>query len=175
MPGTRDRILDAFVDQLIEHGIATVTIEKVAERAGVSKGGLLYHFPAKPALVEGLADRLRAFTDANLARADKHGVVRTFLETSSPDSNEARHYWAVISAVQADPGSTTDRTRSLLAAVFEDWSTRLRAAISDPILADIIRFTGDGLYLTAVTGLPLPSNHRIQNVIRRLLAEADKR
>lgn len=173
MEKTRDRILDAFIDQLIQDGIASVTLDKVAERAGVSKGGLLYHFPAKSALAEGLAERLRAFTDANLARADTEGVVRTFLETSRPDTNEARHYWAVISAARADPAATTERTRTLLAAVFDDWSTRLRTAVPDPVLADIIRLTGDGLYLTAVTGLPLPSASRIRDVIARLLAQAD--
>lgn len=82
MSQTRERILDAFVDQLVEEGLASVTLERVAQRAGVSKGGLLYHFGNKPALVEGLAERLRALTDANLRAADSAGVVRVFLETS---------------------------------------------------------------------------------------------
>ena len=38
-------------------GVAKLTLEAVAKEAGVSKGGLLYHFSNKEALIEGMIVR----------------------------------------------------------------------------------------------------------------------
>lgn len=54
----RVALLEATVGVALEKGFGNVTIEAVAERAGISKGGLLYHFPTKRKLIEEL---LRAF------------------------------------------------------------------------------------------------------------------
>jgi AcrR family transcriptional regulator len=43
--------MEATVDCLIEHGWAGTTTTLVAQRAGVSRGGQLFHFPTKAALV----------------------------------------------------------------------------------------------------------------------------
>ncbi|MGN6428010.1 MAG: TetR/AcrR family transcriptional regulator, partial [Leifsonia sp.] len=48
----RDRILDAFEELLAEHSERAATLDAVAAKAGVSKGGLLYHFASKDALVD---------------------------------------------------------------------------------------------------------------------------
>ena len=53
----RDSILDAAELVLFEHGTQALTLAAVAERAGVSKGGLLYHFPSKESLLGALAQR----------------------------------------------------------------------------------------------------------------------
>ena len=50
-PVARDAVLDAFESLLIEVGERAATLDAVAKRAGVSKGGLLYHFPNKEALI----------------------------------------------------------------------------------------------------------------------------
>src|SRR5690242_2095382 len=47
-PGpARDRILEAAERVVAEIGAARLTLDVVAQAAGVSKGGLLYHFPSK--------------------------------------------------------------------------------------------------------------------------------
>lgn len=47
-PGSiRDRILDAVGELSMVLGASNFTLEQVAQAAGVSKGGLLYHFPRK--------------------------------------------------------------------------------------------------------------------------------
>ncbi|MFF4615626.1 TetR/AcrR family transcriptional regulator [Nonomuraea jabiensis] len=43
---------------LLSEGAEALTLEAVARRAGVSKGGLFYHFPTKQALVAAMVDRL---------------------------------------------------------------------------------------------------------------------
>ncbi|MEO1289257.1 MAG: helix-turn-helix domain-containing protein, partial [Chloroflexota bacterium] len=41
----RDLVLVAASEVVIEHGAAQLTLDAVVNNAGVSKGGLLYHFP----------------------------------------------------------------------------------------------------------------------------------
>lgn len=164
---TRARLLDAARRILVERGAGHLTLDAVAELAGVSKGGLLYHFPSKAALVEGLAERLREYTDANLERAAENGVVRTFLETSLPHTAEAEHYWAVFSALRSGI-DVSDETRALVQQVFTVWTDALVEAVEDPVLADIIRLVGDGLYLGAVLGLEPLDKAAVERVFERL-------
>jgi tetracycline repressor-like protein len=50
---TQRRLLDATVDCLVEVGWAGTTTTLVSERAGVSRGAQLHHYPTKDALVLG--------------------------------------------------------------------------------------------------------------------------
>src|SRR5688500_6367716 len=56
---TRGAILDAMIEALDEHGYTGATYARVAERAGVSRGALLYYFPDKVELAVAAADRVR--------------------------------------------------------------------------------------------------------------------
>jgi AcrR family transcriptional regulator len=53
----RDRILDAAESVILESGGRTFTLDAVAARAGISKGGLVYSFPTKDALVRAALER----------------------------------------------------------------------------------------------------------------------
>lgn len=53
----RDRILDAAEHIVTADGARHLTLDAVAQVAGVSKGGLLYHFPTKDALLAGMIER----------------------------------------------------------------------------------------------------------------------
>jgi AcrR family transcriptional regulator len=60
---TREALLSATVDCLVEYGYANTTTTKVVERAGVSRGAQVYHFPTKAKLVAeafGYIAQLRA-------------------------------------------------------------------------------------------------------------------
>jgi len=48
---TQRRLMEATVDCLVERGWAGTTTTLVAQRAGVSRGGQLFHYPTKAALV----------------------------------------------------------------------------------------------------------------------------
>jgi AcrR family transcriptional regulator len=48
---TRRRLLDAAIDCLVERGYANTTTSEIAERAGLSRGAQLYHFPKKEELL----------------------------------------------------------------------------------------------------------------------------
>ena len=86
MPSARDRVLDAYETLLIEAGPAAATLDAVAAGAGVSKGGLLYHFASKDALAAGLLDRLqeRSAADAEAIRTAPDGAVAYYVRTSAP-------------------------------------------------------------------------------------------
>ena len=53
----RERILEAAEKVVADVGAARMTLDVVAQTAGVSKGGLLYHFPTKESLLGALAKR----------------------------------------------------------------------------------------------------------------------
>ena len=57
-PSARDKILDAALELIGEIGVPAVTLDGVAARAGVSKGGLLYHFRFKEQLLAAANDHL---------------------------------------------------------------------------------------------------------------------
>lgn len=54
---SREAILDAAEAVVLADGAAHLTLDAVAERAKVSKGGLLYHFNTKEAMLEGMVER----------------------------------------------------------------------------------------------------------------------
>ena len=56
-PSQREHILDAADAVVRADGAAHLTLDAVAERAKVSKGGLLYHFKTKEALLRAMIDR----------------------------------------------------------------------------------------------------------------------
>ncbi|GAB3212414.1 TetR/AcrR family transcriptional regulator [Marinactinospora endophytica] len=152
-----------------------MTLEAVAAAAGVSKGGLLYHFPSKSAMMTGLARRLadRARDEFHEAVHSEEGVVRRFLRTSLPESvEETELYWSVIAALRGEE-DVSDEARRLIGYVFAEWARLLHDEIDDPVLAETIRLVGDGLYLTAIAGLPQPDPDLVRRVMDRLVAQAE--
>jgi AcrR family transcriptional regulator len=76
---TRSTLLDAAVDELIEHGYANLTTQGVARRAQVSRGAQQNYFPHKTTLVAAavrhLAARQIQELQAHVARVP-HGPAR---------------------------------------------------------------------------------------------------
>lgn len=71
-PSSRDKIVAAAVDLAKEVGPGHVSLDAVAQRAGVSKGGLLYNFPSKTKLLEAIvAHHLDKFENALLEKTEK--------------------------------------------------------------------------------------------------------
>src|SRR5947209_10129289 len=65
---TRAALLDATIECLIEYGYAGVTTLRVVERAGVSRGAQVHHFPTKAQLVAEAVGHLTRRMSADLAR-----------------------------------------------------------------------------------------------------------
>lgn len=168
MAPTRDRILDALQDVLLEGGPAGATLEAVADRAGVSKGGLLYHFRSKDDLFEGLLERLGAGGEASAAQCppDAAGAVRWFLDGSqSAEGPEERTLLAALRLLGTYPPASRRMARYL-----DDWAAGLRRAIPDPVTARLVQLVGDGLFLHALLSAgDAPLDAQVKDAVRALL------
>ncbi|WP_116201176.1 TetR/AcrR family transcriptional regulator [Amycolatopsis circi] len=152
-PSARERILGSYEVILADRGPAEITLDAVAAHAGVSKGGLLYHFGSKDALRDGLLERLERLTDDDLERARNapEGAVRYYLRSAITDvtSDLALHRttMAAIRLVLNDPIAAevsrrcTARTRELMLEHVED-----------PLTAELVMLVGEGLYMRAALG-----------------------
>jgi AcrR family transcriptional regulator len=152
-PSAKERILDAYQDILIEHGIGAITLEAVAARAEVSKGGLLYHFGSKEALLQGLIDRVGhlGVTDIEEARAASEGVVRYYLRSSVTDVTQDKAMHRTTLAAMRLIGNE-DAIDEAMRDYTQNWRTLLTEQIGDPVTADFVGVIGDGLYLRAMLG-----------------------
>lgn len=63
----RAKILRAAEELTGENGAGNLSLDAVAARAGISKGGLLYHFPSKARLLEALVESFVEKFDEDLA------------------------------------------------------------------------------------------------------------
>lgn len=145
---TRDRLLDAFEELLVEGGERSATLDSVAAAAAVSKGGLLYHFASKDALVDGLLARLDALAreDADNIRTAPAGpvdyLIRTSVHTGSPLD---RAYIAGSRLAQGrDP-----RAMQVLSEIRRRWLSVIEDAVHDPDTAQAIMLISDGLYVNS--------------------------
>jgi AcrR family transcriptional regulator len=62
-------MLDAAEAVVMERGANSMTLDAVAARAKVSKGGLLYHFSSKDALVEAMVARIASLAEETFTAA----------------------------------------------------------------------------------------------------------
>ncbi|MFI9507638.1 TetR/AcrR family transcriptional regulator [Nocardia sp. NPDC052566] len=175
---TRDRILDALETLLLEKGMSQVTLENVAAAAGVSKGGLLYHFKSKDALLAGLVRRLSERATKQMDGAVQRGMTTAewYLQTPNPDNaTDAielelyRSMLATMRTIDAKSGSEVDEVQQALTELLDAWSAGLDREVDDPVRADLIRLVGDGVYLRALLGLPPIDPTRYRDVVQRLL------
>jgi AcrR family transcriptional regulator len=107
---SRDAILAAAEAVVLRQGAAHLTLDAVAGAAGVSKGGLLYHFPSKEALLQGLiAQRIeQCEEDRRRAQArfpgDQAGLLKAIVEAGLKDDAPSRQInAAALAAVANDP------------------------------------------------------------------------
>ena len=68
-PDTRAIVLDTTQQLIASEGLQALTLDRVARDAGLSKGGLLYHFSSKEQLIEALVDRVISRLQAALAQS----------------------------------------------------------------------------------------------------------
>ncbi len=88
---TRARILDEAVKVIASSGYAAATNAAVAEAAGITRGAMLYHFPTREDLLEGVIGYLQ------LERAE---LFRRAAEDLPPGADVTEHaidsYWDLL-------------------------------------------------------------------------------
>ncbi|MFD5327181.1 TetR/AcrR family transcriptional regulator [Streptomyces sp. NPDC127092] len=98
---TRQRLLEAAVACLAEHGWAGSTVAVVAERAGVSRGAAQHHFPTREdlftAAVEYVAEE-RSQALRELPAVGRHEAVAALVDLfTGPLFRAALHLWVAAS------------------------------------------------------------------------------
>lgn len=180
-PSSRDKLLAAAEAVVVRQGIANLTLDAVAAQAGVSKGGLLHHFPSKDRLVEALvqrsADNWRTcYTEAYEKTPPGPGrMARAVLDHCLSDAacwtEELRHSSsAVFAALAQNP--------SLIAPMREAYNELHRRIAEDglpPGVSEAVISAIDGLWLNWVLGLTPLNQERVVRVriaLERMVKES---
>lgn len=151
-PLARDAVLDAFTRILVDDGERAATMDATARAAGVSKGGLLYHFNSKSALETALVERLEHLAREDVAEIENstEGVVAAHLRSSQ---NTGSALDVTILAVSRLAQNGNDTASASLRRVRELWEESLRAHTRDETALQMVLLVSDGLYFNAVLDL----------------------
>ncbi|WJL95814.1 TetR/AcrR family transcriptional regulator [Microbacterium sp. ET2] len=150
-PLAREKVLDAFEALLIDEGERGSTLDATARAAGVSKGGLLYHFASKETLEQALLERLHALVDADVAAtaAAPEGPIAYFLRTSVMNDDDLdRALLAVARLAQGGNAAASEALRDVRAK----WADVLRPHTRDAAALDLVMLVSDGLYFNNALG-----------------------
>ncbi|WP_139416811.1 TetR/AcrR family transcriptional regulator [Agromyces laixinhei] len=144
-PAAREAVLDAFERIIIADGERTATLDATARAAGVSKGGLLYHFGSRHALIAGLIERLHRLVDEDVARIHSaaDGPISYFVRSSVDLESPLDH--SFVAAVRLAQGGDRQAAEAI-DAVRARWLEEMSRHVDDPALALAITLIGDGLY-----------------------------
>ncbi len=174
-PDTKQRIIAAAEEVVVRDGVARLTLDAAAAEAGLSKGGVLYHFPTRDALVAGMVDKIidefDRDIDAHLGSDRTPGsytraYIRATMEpvTTRPD-REDRLGAALIAAAAAQPALLVP-----LQVAADRWQARLEDDGLDPALATVIRLACDGLWMCDLFGLAAP-DHPLRTGVAAVLEQ----
>jgi AcrR family transcriptional regulator len=167
----RKAILRAADRVVVEEGVSGLTLEAVAREAGVSKGGLLYHFPSKEALISGMIGRLvGGFTDALDRELEEGSASGRWLRAYARASfTEDRWYLEVggglLAAIAENP-ALVDPLRE----GFEGWQRRVERDGIDPAVGTLVRLAADGLFFAELFGFAPPEGRLRERVLEALLS-----
>jgi AcrR family transcriptional regulator len=172
----RDKILQAACKIIEEQGMTHFTLENIAQRANVSKGGLLYHFPSKEILVQAMIEIF--------LKELKSSLRKDFLLSSQENDrtiqsiNWLKNYihicfnqkiylnqykYAILAALTMDPKFL------LPVRKFIKESQEEMLSLDFPTIATMIRLTCEGLWLSELFGFQMVDDRTRINIKQKLL------
>ena len=148
---SREHILDTYVDLLIRSGERAATLDAVATAAKVSKGGLLYHFSSKKALLEALAARTLPLAEEDFAAMEQapEGASAYYINSSTPDNSPFDRSLIALSRLAQ---SNNELAQQTMARIQDGWHALVLAEIGDEQIARAVLLLGDGMYYNAAFG-----------------------
>ncbi len=159
----RESILDAAEKILQDETYDSLSLDRIAEVSGVSKGGLLYHFPTKESVLVALVSRLIETFDSEFDKEmqkGKHSFKEIFLTVNTNPKMVAssRGLMAAISF-----------NRSLLQPLkdaYKRWDRDIFSQFDDIHEAWRFRIFFDGLFFCHLLDLPQPSKKELKEIVR---------
>jgi AcrR family transcriptional regulator len=177
LPAARDRILDAAEQLVAEQGASNLTLDAVAQAAGVSKGGLLYHYPNKDALLAAMIERHCDDLDERCARelaglpADQPSsrLKASILGVLTPRAGR-EDLGAALLAAAANKPALLDGAR----ARYADHVAQLTASGGCFARSAVIMLAVDGLMLGEVWRLTPFTSEQRELIVKELLRLAEE-
>ena len=171
---TKERILQAAVQVLIDKGVNALTLDAVAKQAEVSKGGLLYYFSNKNALIVELGKQLLQDFETSLEQEFEQDdapntagqFLRAYVRATAQMSQESLALFARLSSVMVEMPTELEQS---MKAYEKRWQERLENDGLDPVQATIVQLAIDGLWFSEVFQMAVPTEKRRTQVIEALL------
>ncbi|WP_091997905.1 TetR/AcrR family transcriptional regulator [Paraburkholderia lycopersici] len=172
----RAQLLQAASDIATDHGVPAVTLDAVAERAGVTKGALQYHFANKQGLLDALFEQTMERFEQHMHTRIEAGVAK-----GAPQHSAAARAYLHTTIDETSPAASTDVLRVLVAAMMTDPAIRERYAAPmrkwtrpDPLPLEaaarlmICRLAADGLWISELLGYQNMPPRLRDEVVRQL-------
>lgn len=144
------KLLQTAEDLTFVHGWGNFSLNDVVAKSGISKGGLLHHFPTKNVLLETLYDALLVRFDAQ--------ICELMQKDSEPLGRFLRAYLSLVQKVAETPESRLPAILRLALvaepALREKWQAWLNTKLSvvdDDAFSLLVRLAADGLWLAYLT------------------------
>lgn len=163
----RDRIMDAAEELICTGGIAAFTLDAVARAAGVSKGGLLYHFRSKNSLISGLQRRMALRLEQSLRHAERRRepVLEAFIRELRQDYESGGRRFAplLLTREQQEPCPELEAVMTCLAR---------RSSVRDGKRANLLLMAALGMVLACLARLPCADPQQAADLFDELQAMA---
>jgi AcrR family transcriptional regulator len=165
---TRKRILEAASHVTARDGALHLTLESVAKEAGISKGGLLYHFPNKETLISSMIDDYVSSWNEALEKAKddaKGSFTRAFVKaTVNSLPLETQLGAGLLAAIALNPDLLSPIKKH-----YQTWQKQIENDGLDPIVTTLVRLAMDGLYFAEIFDLSPPKGSLRRRIEKRLL------
>jgi AcrR family transcriptional regulator len=166
-PSRRTALLDAAATVVRRDGATALTLDAVAAEASVSKGGVLYHFASKRALIDGLISRWLDDFGAQLEDGDFATAYVHACDLGVAGQETAASEAGLLAGMLEEP-----EVLEVARERYAEWMTRILADVGDPVDAWLVRLAADGLWYSDLLGIAAPQGDDRRRLIERLLALA---
>lgn len=158
----KESILDAAERILQDESYDSLSLDRIADVSGISKGGLLYHFPTKESVLVALVSRLIDTYDLEFEKEMEKGKL---------------NFKEIFLTVNTNPKMVAS-SRGLMAAIsfnqsllqplreaYKRWDKEIFAQFENSNEAWVFRIFFDGLFFCYLLDLPQPNKKELKAII----------
>lgn len=172
----RERIIDAAEQVVLEEGASHMTMDAVAAKAGVSKGGLIYHFPSQRDLLQAMLQRFVDRVETRMAQAREElpespvRNIKAYIHAWFTLGSEYRRTAsALLATITREPEllqTVQKKHRAVLAEIIE--------AAPNPELAIVLSLATEGMWMSELLNISPLADHERARIQQLLLKLADE-